>query len=171
MLPDTGERYLTTPLFEDVAEEMTAEEIALSKSTPNVRFDVSPPPPPPAKEEETPVEISPEAQAFFESSIASKDDPVVMFALEWCEFCWSVRKMFAEYDIPYRSVDLDSVAYQDNDWGGQIRAVLAERVGAPTIPQIFIGDRHIGGYDDLAALDRAGELDPLLEPILKALRA
>ena len=43
--------------------------------------------------------------------------------------------------------------------------------GRNTVPQIFIGDRHIGGYDDLAALDRAGELDPLLEPILKALRA
>jgi glutaredoxin 3 len=37
-----------------------------------------------------------------------------------------------------------------------------------TVPQIFIGDYHVGGYDDLAALERDGKLDPLLEPILKA---
>ncbi|WP_338549412.1 cysteine synthase A [Roseovarius phycicola] len=49
MLPDTGERYLSTPLFEDVAVEMTDEELALSESTPNVRFDVPAPSATPAK--------------------------------------------------------------------------------------------------------------------------
>ena len=50
--------------------------------------------------------------------------PVVMFALEWCEFCWSVRKTFAAYDIPYRSIDLDSVAYQEDNQGGKIRKAI-----------------------------------------------
>jgi glutaredoxin 3 len=42
------------------------------------------------------------------------------------------------------------------------RAEMVERTGRHTVPQIFIGGRHVGGYDDLAALERAGELDPLL---------
>ncbi len=41
-------------------------------------------------------------------------------------------------------------------------AVMMEKTGRRTVPQIYIGDRHVGGYDDLAALDRAGGLDPLL---------
>jgi cysteine synthase A len=68
-----------------------------------------------------------------------------MFALEWCEFCWSVRKLFARLGIEYRSVDLDSVQLQQDDFGGKIRAVLSERTGAKTIPQVFIGGEHIGG--------------------------
>ena len=73
------------------------------------------------------------------------DTPVVMFALEWCEFCWSVRRMFAEAGIEYVSVDLDSVAYQEGDKGGRYRAALREITGLPTIPQIFVGGEHIGG--------------------------
>ena len=42
MLPDTGERYLCTPLFEDIGEDMTAEELAMSRSTPSCRFDAPP---------------------------------------------------------------------------------------------------------------------------------
>jgi glutaredoxin 3 len=42
------------------------------------------------------------------------------------------------------------------------REEMMTRTGRRTVPQIYIGDRHIGGYDDLAALDRAGGLDPLL---------
>lgn len=45
----------------------------------------------------------------------------------------------------------------------ELRAVMTERTGRRTVPQIYIGDRHVGGYDDLAALDRAGELSRLLE--------
>ena len=55
-----------------------------------------------------------------------------MFALEWCEFCWSVRKLFKEFEIPYRSVDLDSAAYQKDNWGGQIRNVLKARTKSPS---------------------------------------
>jgi cysteine synthase A len=72
-----------------------------------------------------------------------------MFALEWCEFCWSARKLFAELGIDYCSIDLDSVAYQQDDRGGKIRAVLAERTGAATIPQIFVGGEHVGGCTEL----------------------
>jgi len=44
----------------------------------------------------------------------------------------------------------------------QRREEMMQRTGRRTVPQIYVGDRHVGGYDDLAALDRAGGLDPLL---------
>ena len=63
-----------------------------------------------------------EARSFVDDVI--RDKPVVMFALEWCEFCWAVRKLFAKLGIAYESVDLDSVAFQQRDIGVKIRAVL-----------------------------------------------
>jgi glutaredoxin 3 len=44
----------------------------------------------------------------------------------------------------------------------QRRVEMMEKTGRRTVPQIYVGERHVGGYDDLAALDRAGGLDPLL---------
>jgi cysteine synthase A len=69
-----------------------------------------------------------------------------------------VRKLFAKLDIPYLAIDLDSVKYQHDDMGGKIRAVLLEQLGTPTIPQIYIAGRHIGGATDLFAAYSAGEL-------------
>jgi cysteine synthase A len=96
---------------------------------------------------------------------ATHDDanPVVLFALEWCEFCWSVRKMFAHYGIPYRSVDLDSVAYQDDNWGGKIRKALEADTGLKTIPQIYIGGEHVGGATDLFDGIKDGRITAMLE--------
>ncbi len=161
MLPDTGERYLTTPLFADVPVEMTVEEIEISKSTPNFRFDVSQPAAPtgPATAQQP---VAAEAEAFVRQTIGDAAQPVVMFALEWCEFCWSVRKLFAKYRIPYRSVDLDSVEYQQDDRGGKIRAALAARTGFATIPQIFIGGEFIGGCTELFDGIRQGRVPELL---------
>jgi cysteine synthase len=154
MLPDTGERYLTTPLFEHIGEEMTPDELAISRSTPSCRFDA--PPPPPAPLESARVEIDAEVARFVDDLIRA--EPVVLFSLEWCEFCWSVRKFFSRVGIAYRSVDLDSVEYQKNDLGGKIRAVLAKRTGAKTIPQLFVGADHVGGCTDVFNAWRDGSL-------------
>lgn len=159
MLPDTGERYLSTPLFEDIPESMTADEIEISQSTPRFRFDVSQAATP--SHAKAAPDVDAEAKAFVDKVVNDADDPVVMFSLEWCEFCWSVRKLFAEQNIPYRSIDLDSVAYQENNRGGKIRAVLAERTGQVTIPQIFIGGRHIGGCTELFDAWNDGEIESL----------
>ncbi|UCG72555.1 MAG: pyridoxal-phosphate dependent enzyme [Chromatiales bacterium] len=147
MLPDTGERYLSTTLFDEVSADMSEDEWAISRSTPGARFDVAPPPPSP-REQPAAVAPTPEAEAFVTEALGSTQDPVVMFALEWCEFCWSVRKMFAAAGIPYRAVELDSVEFQKDGRGGQVRAVLKERTGWDTIPQIFIGGEFIGGCTD-----------------------
>jgi len=77
MLPDTGERYLSTPLFEAISEEMTEEEIDLSQSTPGYRFDSASSV---AATEEVPVEA--DALAFLQEALNDSTQPVVMFALE-----------------------------------------------------------------------------------------
>jgi cysteine synthase A len=164
MLPDTGERYLSTPLFADIGEEMTAEELALSRSTPSCRFDAPPAAAearPAAAVAAPPAALDPEAERFVDDVV--RDEPAVIFALEWCEFCWSVRKLFARLGIEYRSVDLDSVAYQAGDRGGKIRAVVAARTGAKTIPQIFIGGTHVGGATELFDAWRSGAARELLK--------
>jgi len=167
MLPDTGERYLSTPLFDDIPAEMTAAEIEISRSTPGYRFDAPQQAPVEDKktevEEEAEIEAPVDAVAFMSDAISDEDQPVVMFSHEWCEFCWSVRKMFAKYEIPYRSVDLDSVAYQEDNKGGMIRAALREKTGSKTIPQIFIGGQYIGGATELFDSQNDGDLAELLQ--------
>ncbi len=160
MLPDTGERYLSTPLFEEISEEMTQDELDISCSTPSHRFDVRDGGAPAASQAP---EVDEKAAEFVANALADAENPVAFFALEWCEFCWSVRKLFAKLDIPYRAFDLDSVAYQDDNLGGNIRAVLLDKLGSPTIPQIFIGGEHIGGATDLFASVKDGSLSGKLK--------
>jgi cysteine synthase A len=164
MLPDTGERYLSTPLFEDIPADMTADEQDIARSTPNFRFDSPPPAPPEDNEakEDAPLSVEEDAREFLLTVTGDKERPVVLFALEWCEFSWSVRKMFAHYGIPYRSIDLDSVAYQQGNRGGKIRLAIQEQTGQKTIPQIYIGGKHVGGATELFDAVKDGSMAELL---------
>ena len=164
MLPDTGERYLSTPMFEDVRAEMSADELAISRSTPGARFDAAAPAPVPAvaKVEDVEPDVTPEVADFLAHVIADREQPLVLFALEWCEFCWSLRKLFARCAIPYRAVDLDSAAYQRDNRGGQLRAALRARTGMKTIPQVFVGGELIGGCTDTLDRYKDGTLQDLL---------
>jgi len=146
MLPDTGERYLSTPLFEDVLAEMNDAELAISRSTPNARFDASGPA---AASPEAPPELDPAAVAEVAALTEGHTQPVVMFALEWCEFCWSVRKVLARLGIPYHSADLDAVVYQEGNRGGKLREALRAKTGWNTFPQIFVGGEFVGGCTDV----------------------
>jgi cysteine synthase A len=159
MLPDTGERYQSTPLFDDIAVDMSEEELALSVSTPNHRFDK------PAVVPQVPAEevaVTPEVRAFVDGVIESAETPVVVFALTWCEFTWAVRKLFARCGIAYRAIDLDSVEYQVDDLGTKVRAALTQRTGVATIPQVFVGRTLVGGATDTFAAFAQGRLQKLL---------
>ncbi len=165
MLPDTGERYLSTPLFDDIVIEMSDEEWEVSRSTPNYRFDAATTGKPAASADEenaAPPVLDEQALEFVKQVTSDAAQPVVLFALEWCEFCWSVRKLFARLDIPYQAIDLDSVKYQEKNRGGNIRAVLLDQLGSPTIPQIYIGGEHIGGATDLFEAYSSGKLGEML---------
>ena len=79
---------------------------------------------------------------------------VTMYATGWCPYCTRARQLLAAKGVTVNEIDIEARPDQ--------RAVMMERSGRRTVPQIFIGDRHIGGCDDLHALDAAGGLDPLL---------
>jgi len=163
MLPDTGERYLSTPLFEDVAIEMTEEELELSRSTPGFRFDVAPAAAAaPADAVDAPDEA---AAREVDAMLSDPDRPVVMFAYEWCEFCNSVRNVFSEYGIAYTSIDLDSAAYRQGDRGGRIFEALKRRSGSVTLPQIFVGGDFEGGCTDVFDGLKSGRLQPHLRKL------
>ena len=158
MLPDTGERYLSTPLFEDVLVDMNDDERGISASTPSAQFKPSAAP--------TPAPIAAvardvEAEAFVEKAIS--ENKVLMFALKWCEFSWSVRRMFSAYAIPFQTVDLDSGPFQKADWGGRVRKQLAARTGVATIPQVFVGGAFIGGTTETLAAWKSGALQKALK--------
>lgn len=164
MLPDTGERYMSTPLFEDINVEMSDVEIVLSNSTAGYRFEstaISVAEPPVVLSSRVEPDLDAHAVRFVDELVSN--EPVLMFALEWCEFSWSVRKLFSRLGIAYHSVDLDSVQYQANDIGGKIRSVLNDRIGSPTIPQIFIGGRHMGDCTELFDGMRDGSMQAQLQ--------
>ncbi len=161
MLPDTGERYLSTPLFEDIPADMSAEEIAISESTPRCRFGASAPAAP--APEDTAPQVPQWAADFVDAAVGDDAQPVVLFALQWCEFCWSVRRLFEALGIAYRSVDLDAPEYQREQRGGDVRAALQAAVGSPTIPQLFVGGNYVGGATETFDAFNSGRLQQLLE--------
>ena len=83
-----------------------------------------------------------------------KQLPVRMYATRFCPYCLRARMLLKRKGIAYEEISVGSDA---DLWAEMER--LSQR---DTVPQIFIGDLSIGGYDDMAALDRAGKLDALL---------
>jgi cysteine synthase len=162
MLPDTGERYLSTPLFADIEAEMSADEWAISRSTPHARFDAPPPSAAPAPAAVPAPAVTAWGHAFVGQTVSDAARPVVMFALEWCEFCWTLRRFFKRIGVPVHSIDLDAAAWQAEGRGLQIRAALHAHTGQPTIPQVFVGGHWLGGCMDTLAAWREGRLQALL---------
>ncbi len=78
-----------------------------------------------------------------------------MYTSASCAFCVAAKNLLKARGAQWTElrVDLDPAAREE----------MLQRARRTTVPQIFIGDRHVGGFDDLAALDRAGGLAPLLE--------
>ena len=169
LLPDTGERYLSTPLFADIPADMDEDELAIARSTPSARFDVpsapAPAPAPVAAAVAAPPAVEPDSATFVEQVINDPATPVVMFALEWCEFCWSLRRLFAAYQVPYRPVDLDAAAWQADGRGGRVRTALSARTGINTIPQVFVGGKLLGGCTDVIEAVRAGTFQARLREL------
>ncbi len=161
MLPDTGERYMSTPLFDEVAAEMNAEEMAISRSTAGYRFDR----PTAAVQSTQPLTVDSVTAQWLQSLLADTQQPVVMFALEWCEFCWSVRKLFDRLGVAYRSVDVDAVEFQAGNRGGIIREWLRQQTQSVTLPQIFIGGQYAGGCTDLFDAFQQGALQRTLQEV------
>ncbi|GLT33234.1 hypothetical protein SLA2020_078380 [Shorea laevis] len=82
---------------------------------------------------------------------------VVVFSKTFCPFCVSVKKLLQELGANFKVVELDN----ESD-GSDIQAALAEWTGQRTVPNVFIGGKHIGGCDKTTAMHKEGKLVPLL---------
>ncbi|HUP67537.1 MAG TPA: pyridoxal-phosphate dependent enzyme [Sphingomicrobium sp.] len=157
MVPDTGERYLSTPLFGEISVEMNdAEKALLDAAMPAIA------PPKPARIA-PPQPITDEAaRNFVADAIANNPGNVVMFAMSWCEFCWTVRKLLTAMGVPFVSIDIDTSEFRLANDVPKIRAALAETAGAPTLPQVYAGGAHLGGCMEVLDAARSGTLQQLL---------
>lgn len=81
-------------------------------------------------------------------------DGIVMYSGEHCAYCVRARRLLEKKSIAFREIKVDQ--------SPELRIEMEQLSQRRTIPQIFIHGRHIGGFDDLAALESAGELDKLL---------
>jgi len=79
-----------------------------------------------------------------------------MYSTTICPYCDRARALLTRKGATFTEIKIDEDATQRDE-------MLRLSGGRRTVPQIFIGDRHVGGFDDLYALDRKGELDPLLK--------
>ena len=80
---------------------------------------------------------------------------VLLYVTGWCPYCERARGLLAKKGVEFTEIDVDE--------DGKLREEMIARSGRRTVPQIFIGDRHVGGCDDLFALDSSGELDRLIQ--------
>ena len=79
---------------------------------------------------------------------------VQIYTTNWCPYCTAAKALLDDKGVAYEEIDVTDPT---------LRMDMIQRAhGRRTVPQIFIGERHVGGYDDLSALERRGQLDPLL---------
>lgn len=81
--------------------------------------------------------------------------PIEIYTTRYCPYCQAAKRLLSHKGAKFTEIDVSGDPKGRSD-------MVARANGLMTVPQIFIGSTHVGGYDDLAALDRAGELDPLL---------
>ncbi|WP_085787032.1 glutaredoxin 3 [Ketogulonicigenium robustum] len=82
--------------------------------------------------------------------------PVEIYTTPTCGYCAAAKSLLQRKGVSYAEVDVSG--------NPDLRAAMVQRAGGSrTVPQIFIGGQHVGGCDDLYALDSAGKLDPLLQ--------
>jgi glutaredoxin 3 len=77
-----------------------------------------------------------------------------MYSSGWCGYCQRARALLERKGLAFREIDVEQDA--------ALRAEMIARSGKRSVPQIFIGSRHVGGFEELYALERAGGLDPSL---------
>ncbi|MEL0081966.1 MAG: glutaredoxin 3 [Gammaproteobacteria bacterium] len=79
---------------------------------------------------------------------------VVIYTGSFCGYCSAALRLLTTKGVEYEEIKVSQ--------SPELREQMEQRSGQHTVPQIFIGDQHIGGYDDIAALEQQGELDALL---------
>lgn len=81
--------------------------------------------------------------------------PVTIYSSDYCPYCIRAKQLLSRKGVDFKEVCVDGEP--------QLRAEMAQKAGRTSVPQIWIGDNHVGGCDELHALERAGRLDALLQ--------
>lgn len=79
---------------------------------------------------------------------------VIVYCSQWCPYCTRAKQLLESKGVAYEEISVDGKP--------DVRADMAKKAGRTSVPQIWIGETHVGGCDDLFALERAGKLDALL---------
>jgi len=80
---------------------------------------------------------------------------VKIYTTQSCPYCVRAKRLLERKNVQYQEIDVS--------WDDEARTRLTQSTGCRTVPQIFIGEHHVGGSDELHALEARGELDPLLQ--------
>lgn len=83
------------------------------------------------------------------------NNPVIMYSTAVCPFCVMADRLLTSKGVQIEKIRVDQFPER--------RQEMMQRTGRRTVPQIYIGETHVGGYDDLYALEKAGKLDLLLQ--------
>ncbi len=149
MLPDTGERYLSTPLFDNIEADMSAEEAAISATTKGYQFSraasSTAEDQPTVADKKLELICTEDERKLIEAIVEDALAPIVIFSLEWCEFCWSAVKLFQALEVDYRTVHIDSRECRQYGTTQEIQRALAACTSSSTIPQIYVAGEHLGG--------------------------
>jgi glutaredoxin 3 len=79
---------------------------------------------------------------------------IQIYSSAWCPYCYAAKRLLSAKGVSFEEIDVDDT---------RARAEMIQRAGGRrTVPQIFVDGQHVGGFDDLSALDRAGKLDSML---------
>jgi glutaredoxin 3 len=81
--------------------------------------------------------------------------PITLYVTGWCPYCQRAKSLLTGKKLAFDEINVDDDA--------KFRQEMTLRSGRRTVPQIFIGEKHVGGCDDLFALDGSGELDRLIQ--------
>jgi glutaredoxin 3 len=81
--------------------------------------------------------------------------PITMYTRSWCPYCTAAKRLLKAKGIAFTEIDIEAQA-------GARQEMIQKAGGRTSVPQVFFGDRHVGGCDDLYALEDRGELDSLL---------
>ena len=81
---------------------------------------------------------------------------VVMYTSAYCPYCVNAERLLNSKGV----TEIEKIRVDESP---EAKMAMMEKTGRRTVPQIYINDRHVGGFDDLSALDREGKLDPLLQ--------
>ncbi|WP_407313262.1 glutaredoxin 3 [Pseudomonas sp. nanlin1] len=80
---------------------------------------------------------------------------VLIYSSDWCPYCIRAKQLLTSKNVAFEEIKVDGKP--------QVRKEMVEKAGRTSVPQIWVGSLHVGGCDDLFALERAGKLDALLQ--------